>query len=237
MGVTITEETPDRYHVEPPAELSSGSIDCGLAGTVMRFVPPVAAFANGPVHFDGDEQARIRPMTSILDALRTLGVKVENNTLPFTVTSDGIPEGGVVEIDASASSQFVSGLLLSAPRFTNGVTVRHIGGRLPSMPHIEMTVAMLREVGIQVDVTPNQWTVHPGEIRGHTWRIEPDLSNATPFLAAAAVTRVLSPSGIGPVPPPNPVTRSGASSRRWDARWSSSPTKRPSICRSPAPRS
>lgn len=189
MGVTITEETPDRYHVEPPAELSSGSIDCGLAGTVMRFVPPVAAFANGPVHFDGDEQARIRPMTSILDALRTLGVKVENNTLPFTVTSDGIPEGGVVEIDASASSQFVSGLLLSAPRFTNGVTVRHIGGRLPSMPHIEMTVAMLREVGIQVDVTPNQWTVHPGEIRGHTWRIEPDLSNATPFLAAAAVTR------------------------------------------------
>lgn len=189
LGVKIVEEAPDRYRVEPPSELTTGSVECGLAGTVMRFVPPVAAFADGPVSFDGDEQARSRPMTSILEALRALGVQVDNNSLPFTVTSDGIPEGGIVEIDASGSSQFVSGLLLSAPRFKNGVTVKHTGDRLPSMPHIEMTVEMLRDVGIRVDVTPNQWVVHPGEILGRTWRIEPDLSNATPFLAAAAATR------------------------------------------------
>lgn len=189
LGVTIIEEAPDRYRVEPPAELTSGSVECGLAGTVMRFVPAVAAFANGPVHFDGDEQARVRPMSGILDAIRTLGVQVDNDTLPFTVASDGVPEGGVVEIDASGSSQFVSGLLLSAPRFKNGVTVKHTGDRLPSMPHIEMTVAMLQQAGIKVDVSTNQWVVHPGEILGRTWRIEPDLSNATPFLAAAAATR------------------------------------------------
>lgn len=189
LGVRIIEEDRDRYRVEPPSELTSGSVECGLAGTVMRFLPAVAAFANGPVHFDGDEQARVRPMSNILDALRALGVHVDNDTLPFTVSSEGIPDGGLVEIDASSSSQFVSGLLLSAPRFKNGVTVKHIGGRLPSMPHIEMTVAMLQQAGIQVDVTPHQWVVHPGEIHGQTWRIEPDLSNATPFLAAAAVTR------------------------------------------------
>lgn len=189
LGVTILEEAHDRYRVEPPSELTSGSVECGLAGTVMRFVPAVAAFASGPVHFDGDEQARVRPMSSMLDALRTLGVNVDNDSLPFTVTSEDVPEGGFVEIDASSSSQFVSGLLLSAPRFKNGVTVKHVGGRLPSMPHIEMTVAMLQLAGVRVDITPNQWVVHPGEILGKSWRIEPDLSNATPFLAAAAATR------------------------------------------------
>ncbi|MFP7366357.1 3-phosphoshikimate 1-carboxyvinyltransferase [Corynebacterium callunae] len=187
LGTKITDESTTHYLVEP-ASLSAGSVYCGLAGTVMRFLPPVAAFASGPVEFDGDPQARLRPMQSILDALRTLGVEVENNSLPFTVNAGEIPDGGVVEIDASGSSQFVSGLLLSAARFKNGVTVKHVGGRLPSLPHIEMTVDMLRQAGVKVDVSENQWTVHPGEINGRTLRIEPDLSNATPFLAAAAVT-------------------------------------------------
>lgn len=187
MGTVITEEAPDRYRVEP-RDLNAGSVFCGLAGTVMRFLPPVAAFAEGPVSFDGDPQARVRPMSSILDALRTLGVAIDNDSLPFTVNAGETPKGGLVEIDASGSSQFVSGLLLSAPRFEEGVTVRHIGGKLPSLPHIEMTVDMLRAAGVTVDVTENEWTVHPGEINGRTWRVEPDLSNATPFLAAAAVT-------------------------------------------------
>ncbi|MDO5669456.1 MAG: 3-phosphoshikimate 1-carboxyvinyltransferase [Corynebacterium sp.] len=180
-------EAGGSIHVEP-RPLHGGQVECGLAGTVMRFVPPVAAMADGAVVFDGDPQARVRPMNTILDALRTLGVRVEGNTLPFTINGGGTPEGGVVAIDASGSSQFVSGLLLAGPRFTKGITVRHVGGRLPSMPHIEMTVAMLRLAGVKVDVTENSWTVHPGPIQGRTWIIEPDLSNATPFLAAAAVT-------------------------------------------------
>ncbi|MGO2652863.1 3-phosphoshikimate 1-carboxyvinyltransferase, partial [Corynebacterium casei] len=110
-----------------PGELSGGSIDCGLAGTVMRFLPPVAALASGPVEIDGDEQARVRPMATMAKALRELGVEVSSDTLPLTVTSTGVPAGGEITIDASGSSQFVSGLLLSAPRYGNGITVRHEG--------------------------------------------------------------------------------------------------------------
>lgn len=186
LGVSIRDDD-GAIHIEPHP-LHGGEVECGLAGTVMRFVPPVAAMADGVVVFDGDPQARVRPMNTILDALRTLGVPVEGNTLPFTINGRGTPEGGVVEIDASGSSQFVSGLLLAGPRFTKGITVRHVGGRLPSLPHIEMTVSMLRHAGVRVDVTENSWKVHPGPIQGRTWTVEPDLSNATPFLAAAAVT-------------------------------------------------
>jgi 3-phosphoshikimate 1-carboxyvinyltransferase len=93
-----------------------------------------------------------------------------------------------VTIDASASSQFVSGLLLSGARYDDGVTVHHDGKPVPSQPHIEMTVEVLRSVGVSVDDTnANTWRVAPSPIRGREWDIEPDLSNATPFLAAASV--------------------------------------------------
>lgn len=186
MGVNVT-ELKDRITVEP-APLQPATIDCGLAGTVMRFLPPLAALAAGPVEVDGDAQARARPIGPLLDGLRALGVAVSGEHLPFRILGSGTPAGGVVEIDASGSSQFVSGLLLSAARYTEGITVRHIGNSLPSMPHITMTVEMLRDAGVCVDVADNEWRVHPGPIRGGTWDIEPDLSNATPFLAAAAVT-------------------------------------------------
>ena len=186
MGTAI-EEDGDTIRVSP-GKLRSAEVDCGLAGTVMRFVPPVAAFADGPVLFDGDAHARKRPMTTILDALRTLSVSVAGDALPFTVHGTGHAEGGPVEIDASGSSQFVSGLLLAAPRFERGVQIRHTGGTLPSIPHIEMTVAMLQHAGVQVEATTSSWSVAPQPIRDSHWKIEPDLSNAAPFLAAAAVT-------------------------------------------------
>ncbi len=175
-----------------PAELvGAGSIDCGLAGTLMRFLPPVAALALGPVTFDGDEGARRRPMKTTVDSLRGLGVDVSDDnrgSLPFTVHGMGRVEGGELSIDASASSQFVSGLLLAAPRFEKGLTLRHTGERLPSMPHIEMTVAVLQARGVTV-TTPEQgvWVVAPGPISGRVVDIEPDLSNAAPFLCAAVV--------------------------------------------------
>ena len=186
LGVGVEAEGDDIRIT--PGELSGGFIDCGLAGTVMRFIPPVAALASGPVEIDGDEQARVRPMATMSQALRELGVEVSADTLPMTVTSTGVPAGGELTIDASGSSQFVSGLLLSAPRYEQGITVRHEGGTLPSMPHIDMTVAMLRQAGVEVEEGENWWKVHPGTIQGGTWKIEPDLSNATPFLAAALVT-------------------------------------------------
>ncbi len=180
--------TGPKIHVAP-GQLRGGHIDCGLAGTLMRFLPPVAALAGEPVAFDGDEQARVRPMGAILGALRDLDVTVdaEGDSLPFSISASNTPAGGEVTIDASQSSQFVSGLLLAAPRFEKGITVHHVGGAIPSRPHIEMTLAMLREAGVTVDEDGDSWTVHPGPINGREWSIEPDLSNATPFLAGAAV--------------------------------------------------
>ncbi|MDQ3578925.1 MAG: 3-phosphoshikimate 1-carboxyvinyltransferase [Actinomycetota bacterium] len=165
------------------------TIDCGLAGTVMRFVPPAAVLADGEIRFDGDPRARERPMGTVLDALRTVGAKVEGDSLPFTLAGAGGIAGGTVTIDASASSQFVSGLLLSGARYDKGLTVHHDGDPVPSMPHIDMTVEMLRAAGVTVDTAEtNTWRVEPGAITARDWAIEPDLSNATPFLAAAAVT-------------------------------------------------
>jgi 3-phosphoshikimate 1-carboxyvinyltransferase len=165
------------------------AVDCGLAGTVLRFVPPLAALGDAAVTFDGDQQARARPIAPLLDALRSLGVAVDGTALPFVVRGAGSVAGGTVEIDASASSQFVSGLLLSGAAFDGGLTVVHTGGSLPSMPHIAMTVAMLRDASVQVDDSrPRRWRVAPGAIAARHWQIEPDLSNAVPFLAAAAVT-------------------------------------------------
>jgi 3-phosphoshikimate 1-carboxyvinyltransferase len=172
--------------ISPPAD---ARIDCGLAGTVLRFVPPLAALGLEAVTFDGDEQARVRPIAPLLDALRNLGVDIDGDGLPFRVRGAGKVAGGGVDIDASASSQFVSGLLLAGPSFTDGLTVQHVGQSLPSAPHIAMTVAMLRQAGVDVDdTTSNRWHVRPGPVAARQWHIEPDLSNAVPFIAAAVVS-------------------------------------------------
>ncbi|MBX9246827.1 3-phosphoshikimate 1-carboxyvinyltransferase [Actinotalea ferrariae] len=164
-------------------------VDCGLAGTVMRFLPPVAALTGRPVRFDGDPEARVRPMGPVLRALRALGARVDDEdrgTLPFTVTGSAAVVGGQVDVDASGSSQFVSGLLLAGALLPRGLTVRHTGRTLPSLPHIQMTVAVLREAGVVVDDTrPGIWQVHPGPVAARDVRVEPDLSNAAPFLCAA----------------------------------------------------
>jgi 3-phosphoshikimate 1-carboxyvinyltransferase len=167
-------------------------VDSGLAGTVMRFLPAVAALADGPVTVDGDPRARERPMAPLLDALRVLGVGVDDEgrgSLPFTVLGSGAVAGGEVTLDASASSQFVSGLLLAGARFDRGVIVHHDGKPVPSQPHIEMTVEVLRDRGVVVDDgEPNTWRVTAGAISAFDVDVEPDLSTAAPFLAAALVT-------------------------------------------------
>jgi 3-phosphoshikimate 1-carboxyvinyltransferase len=155
----------------------------------MRFVPPVAALANGTVDFDGDEHMRQRPVGEILAALRAIGADVVGDALPFAVRGTGSVRGGEVTIDASQSSQFVSALLLAGARYESGLDVRHEGAPVPSLPHIEMTIEMLREHGVGVDDSvPNRWAVEPGPIKAIDRRIEPDLSNAAPFLALAAVS-------------------------------------------------
>jgi 3-phosphoshikimate 1-carboxyvinyltransferase len=188
LGTSVVDGADGDWLVTPGELRGPATVDCGLAGTVMRFVPPAAVLADGDVRFDGDPRARERPMGTVLDALRTLGAEITGQTLPFQLHGRGGIAGGSVTIDASASSQFVSGLLLSGARYRCGLTVRHAGKPVPSLPHIDMTVAALRSVGVGVeDREPDVWRVEPGAILARDWLIEPDLSNATPFLAAVAV--------------------------------------------------
>ena len=180
------------WAVTPAAWDRDAEVDCGLAGTVMRFVPPVVGLARGTVGFDGDPHMRQRPVGQILAALGALGVHVDDGgrgALPFAVHGKGSVPGGTVTIDASASSQFVSALLLAGARYDRGVDVRHVGKPVPSLPHIEMTVQMLRHHGVEVDdADANRWAVASGPVKAVDHDIEPDLSNAAPFLALGAAT-------------------------------------------------
>jgi 3-phosphoshikimate 1-carboxyvinyltransferase len=175
-----------------PAAVGEVSVDTGNAGTVARFLPPAAAvLARGAVTVDGDARMRERPLGPLLDALRTLGagIPAAASHIPFTMTATGRLRGGALAVDASSSSQLISGLLLAAPRYDEGLTVRSAGGRVPSAPHLAMTVGMLREAGATVDdAEPGRWTVAPGGLTPRRYVIEPDLSSASAFLAAAAVT-------------------------------------------------
>ncbi len=192
LGVEII-ESGDQWQVNPPKQFTAGgTIDCGLAGTVMRFVPPIAALA-GRRGLLRRGRAGLRPADGGdpggADGDRRPGSTTTHRRLPFTLRGDPRLRGGVVTVDASSSSQFVSGLLLAGARYAEGIDVRHQGGPIPSLPHIDMTVAMLRERGVAVDDTrPNRWVVAPGPIAAVDVTIEPDLSNAAPFLAAAAIT-------------------------------------------------
>ncbi|WP_242885210.1 3-phosphoshikimate 1-carboxyvinyltransferase [Actinomadura litoris] len=190
LGTGVGGDSGD-WRVVPGELRGPARVDVGLAGTVMRFLPPVAALASGEIAIDGDPRARERPMGPIVTALRTLGAEVEDagrGALPFTVRGTGAVPGGVVTVDASGSSQFISGLLLAAPRFEKGVEVRHEGAPVPSAPHLAMTVRMLRDAGATVETGENVWHVAPGAVRAREWPIEPDLSNAAQFLGAALVT-------------------------------------------------
>ncbi|WP_322754139.1 3-phosphoshikimate 1-carboxyvinyltransferase [Frankia sp. Cas3] len=198
LGVAVLDDRGDWVvHGEFPLRAAPGAlIDCGNAGTVARFTPALATLAHGDLVFDGDPRMRERPLHPLLDALRALGARIDGNRMPLTVHGRGRLTGGEVTVDASTSSQLVSGLLLAAPRYDHGVTVRHVGSRLPSWPYLEMTVADLRAAGasVEVDVDRTQagvaarWSVAPGRILAHDRIIEPDINSATAFLAAAAAT-------------------------------------------------
>jgi 3-phosphoshikimate 1-carboxyvinyltransferase len=191
MGVTIS-GGEDAWTVTPAPLRGPAKVDVGNAGTVMRFLPPLAALAHGDISFDGDPRSYERPLGPVIKALEELGIEIEHEgrySLPMVIKAKGAIPGGELTIDASASSQFLSALLLVAPSMKNGITAQHRGGSLPSMPHIDMTVQMLRDFGatVHVDKAAESWRVEPGLLRGQDLVIEPDLSNASPFLSIAMV--------------------------------------------------
>lgn len=195
LGIEIEESIDAKgdevWTVTPRPLYGPASIDVGNAGTVMRFLPPLAALARGLVHFDGDPRSHERPLGPVIAALEELGVSIDHKNrfaLPLTINGSGKLKGGTVEIDASSSSQFVSALLLVGPAMEQGITIRHVGSSLPSQPHIDMTIAMLRQFGAQVDDSrSSEWRVEPGILQGQDLVIEPDLSNAAPFMSIALV--------------------------------------------------
>lgn len=195
MGVGISELQVDgdlAWKVTPAKLQGPAKVDVGNAGTVMRFLPPLSALAVGDISFDGDPRSYERPLAPVIAALEELGIEIEHGgrySLPMVVKSKGVIPGGSLTIDASASSQFLSALLLIGPSTTNGITATHKGGPLPSMPHIDMTVQMLRDFGAQVtvDKSAQSWSVAAGKLSGVDLIIEPDLSNAAPFLSIAMV--------------------------------------------------
>ena len=197
LGITIDESFDDNdliYSVTGGSLKGPAKIDVGNAGTVMRFLPPLAALADGEISFDGDPRSHERPLGPVIKALEELGISIDHGdryALPLTMknTNGGKVLGGEIEIDASASSQFLSALLLIAPSTERGITAKHVGSALPSMPHIEMTVQMLRDFGakVTVDKSANTWRVEPGKLIAQDLVIEPDLSNAAPFMSIAMV--------------------------------------------------
>jgi len=195
MGVGITDQTVGNdpaWKITPSKLQGPAKVDVGNAGTVMRFLPPLSALAQGDISFDGDPRSYERPLGPVIAALEELGIEIEHEgrySLPLVVKGKGNIPGGALTIDASASSQFLSALLLIAPSTSNGITATHKGGALPSMPHIDMTVQMLRDFGatVSVDKTAQNWRVESGAMHGVDLVIEPDLSNAAPFLSIAMV--------------------------------------------------
>lgn len=195
LGATIVEDG-DALVVTPidfatAASAGPAVIDCGLAGTVMRFVPPIAAATGREVVIDGDEQARVRPMDVTIDSLTRLGATITatENTLPMTIHARSALRGGHLEIAAGSSSQFVSGLLLAAAAMPLGLDLSNRGRPVPSRAHIDMTLEVLADAGVDVsEPDAEHWIVEPGLPRGLDVVVEPDLSNAAAFLAAALAT-------------------------------------------------
>ena len=195
MGTTIKDSPENEilaWKINPGALTGPAIVDVGNAGTVMRFLPPIAALAKGAITFDGDPRSHQRPLGPVIRALEELGVVIDHQgrySLPMVVNGEGELRGGEIDIDASASSQFLSAILLIGPATLKGISARHIGSQLPSMPHIEMTIAMLRDYGAEVEVDERRltWRVHPSRLHGQDIVIEPDLSNAAPFLSIAMV--------------------------------------------------
>lgn len=200
LGARITRENqPDgstTVYLTPPTAAPGGQlhVDCGLAGTVMRFVPALAAALGAQVSFDGDAGARVRPMKPVLDALAGLGVSVsygnEPGYLPFSIDPATFTARDELLIDASGSSQFISAMLLAAPGMPGGLNLRAAQGPVASPEHIEMTVQTLRDLGVnvQTDADGRGWSIPEAKVPAFTVSVEPDLSNAGPFLAAALVT-------------------------------------------------
>ncbi len=165
---------------------------CGNAGTVIRFLTAACAAGHGNYRLDGSARMRERPIGPLVDALRDLGAAVgfemKDGFCPLTIHASGL-RGGTVHIDKPPSSQFVSALLMAAPRAATDVMI-DVTGPLPSAPYVRLTLDVMHAFGVDVVendmrrfIVPSAQTYAPAQ-----YDIEPDASAASYFFAAAALT-------------------------------------------------
>ncbi len=160
-------------------------LDARLSGTTARFLGPALALGTGPYRLDGRAGLRARPMGELSLALRALGVAVDGEGLPLTVSGGPAP-GGDVSVGGSVSSQFLSGLLLAGPAYRNGLRIR-VQGDVVSAPYVDLTRAVMSTFGADVDDGGDVLTVAPTGYRATEYTVESDASAATYVLAAGAI--------------------------------------------------
>jgi len=165
-------------------------IDARQSGTTGRFLAPLIALAPGGGMLDGHEQLRARPMSDQLEAMRSLGATLSavDDRLPLSSTGGGM-RGGAVTVSGATSSQFLSGLLLCAPLFGDGLQLE-VADELVSRPYIDMTVDVMERFGAAVERDGyRRFGCAPGIYAAQRYAIEPDASAASYFFALAAMTR------------------------------------------------
>jgi 3-phosphoshikimate 1-carboxyvinyltransferase len=160
-------------------------IYCGMGATVGRFLVPMVAAGRGRFALDAHPQLRRRPLGPVLEALAAQGTIVEGDAFPLTLTADGL-NGGDVDVDASVSSQFLSGLLMSAPFARADTRLRF--DRVVSKPYLDLTFDAMRAFGVSTEADDHAISVAQGAYTAADYAIEPDASTASYFLASAALT-------------------------------------------------
>ncbi len=166
---------------------SRATINCRDAGTVARFLLVACANQLGEFQFEGSARLSERPLSDLVHVLRQQGADISSSSLPLVIRHSGGLLGGIINISGDISSQFLSGLLISAPLFKTDVIVNT--KNLTSEPYVAMTCAMMRDFGVETVVHDLQWRVKVGgKYRGRHYWIESDFSSASYFFAAAAVT-------------------------------------------------
>jgi 3-phosphoshikimate 1-carboxyvinyltransferase len=161
----------------------------GNAGTAMRFLGCYIATGKGEIVLNGNKRMQERPIKDLVDALSSMGIKIEylqnEGYPPIKIYAEGIKDYSA-QLDCSRSSQYLSSFLLSAPSFNNEFNVE-ILGNIVSKPYIEMSLKMVKQVGGKIEKTPNGFKTFPSTYNFDSYTIEGDMSSASYFLAMALI--------------------------------------------------
>jgi len=169
-------------------KLQSNTIDAANSGTTIRIATAISALANDKIVLTGDSSLKKRPMQPLLDALESLGAKCSSSNGNPPISVSGEIKGGEVKIPGNISSQFISALMITAPKLENGL-ILNIQGKLVSKPYIDATITMMKKFGVEVETkTPYKKYVIPEQnYKATTVTIPSDFSSLALLLSAAVL--------------------------------------------------